>query len=106
MSLKYKIIRIFTSEEEVHWHGKPLYNAIMEYIRSLKLAARCTINRRIAGCYENGEISTQTILDLSMNLPLTIEIFLPAAEAESVLLYPALDLDFRKLSGVRWLCSF
>lgn len=51
MSLKYKIIRIFTSEE-VHWHGKPLYNAVIEYIRSLKLAARCTIYRGIAGCYD------------------------------------------------------
>jgi CBS domain-containing protein len=86
MPLKYKIIRIFTSEE-VHWRGKPLYNAVIEYIRGLKLAARCTINRGIAGCYENGEISTQNILDLSMNLPLTIEILLPAAEVESVLLH-------------------
>ena len=84
MPLKYKIIRIFTSEE-VHWHGKPLYNVIIEYIRSLKLAARCSIHRGIAGCYENGEISTLNILDLSVNLPLTIAILLPAAEVNSVL---------------------
>jgi CBS domain-containing protein len=84
MSLKYKLIRIFTSEE-VHWYGKPLYNAIIEYIRGLKLAARCVINRGIAGFYENGEISTQNILDLSINLPLTIEILLPATEIDLVL---------------------
>jgi CBS domain-containing protein len=84
MALKYKIIRIFTGEE-VHWHGKPLYNAIIEYIRSLKLAARCVIHRGIAGCYETGEISTQNILDLSYNLPVTVEILLPATELESVL---------------------
>lgn len=84
MSLQYKIIRIFIGEE-VHWHGKPLYNAIIEYIRSLKLAARCVVHRGIAGCYENGEISTQNILDLSYNLPVTIEILLPATEIDPVL---------------------
>jgi CBS domain-containing protein len=84
MSLKYKVIKIYTSED-IHWHGKVLYNAIIEYIRSLKLAARCSINRGIAGCYETGEVSTQNLLDLSYNLPITIEIILPAVELEMVL---------------------
>lgn len=84
MTLKYKIIKIYTSED-IHWHGKLLYNAIIEYIRSLKLASRCTIHRGIAGCFENGEIATQSILDFSYNLPLTIEIVLPTIELDTVI---------------------
>lgn len=84
MTLQYKKIRIYTSEE-VHWQGKTLSNAVIDYLRGLKLAARCTVNRGIAGYYENGEIATANILDLSYNLPLTIEIVIPAADLESVL---------------------
>ncbi|TCL75290.1 PII-like signaling protein [Hydrogenispora ethanolica] len=79
MSLQYKKIRIFTSEN-VRWHGKILYNAVIEYVRSLKLAARCIVNRGIAGYYENGEISATNILDLSYHLPVTIELLIPEAE--------------------------
>ena len=84
MSLPYKRIKIYTSED-VHWHGKVLYNAVIEYIRSLKLAARCIVTRGIAGLYENGEISTSNILDLSYNLPITIEVMIPAADIETIL---------------------
>ena len=84
MALDYKVIEIFTSEE-VHWHGKPLYEAIVEYIRGMKIAARCIVSRGIAGCYENGDVATTKILDLSFNMPLKIEIILPAGELDLVL---------------------
>jgi CBS domain-containing protein len=79
MALEYKIVKIYTSED-ARWQGRPLYDAVIEYVRNLKLAARCLVIRGIAGCYENGEISTQTIVDLSYNAPLVIEIILPAEE--------------------------
>ena len=84
MALQYKKIIIYTSED-VHWHGKTLSSAVVELIRSLKLAARCIVNRGLAGCYENGEVATANILDLSYNLPLTIEVIIPAAALDTVL---------------------
>jgi CBS domain-containing protein len=88
MALEYKIVKIYTSEE-ARWQGKPLYDAIIEYVRNLKIAARCLVTRGIAGCYESGEISTQTIVDLSYNAPLVIEIILPTGEL--TLLLPQLE---------------
>ncbi len=84
MSLDYKVIRVITSEE-VHWNGKPLYEAILEYLKQQRIAARCLVTRGIAGLYETGELVTQTILDLSFNMPIKIEIFLPAPELDPVL---------------------
>ena len=60
-------------------------DAVVEYVRDLKLAARCTISRGIGGCYENGEMTTGRLEILSYNLPLHIEIVLPAAACEQVL---------------------
>jgi PII-like signaling protein len=85
MSLPYQKITVYISEG-ARYHGTSVYNAILEYIRDLKLVARCIVNRGMAGYYENGEISTAKILDLSYNLPLTIEVILPAADLETVLL--------------------
>ena len=41
--------------------------------------------RATAGCYETGEIASQNLLTISYNMPVKIEIILPATEAESVL---------------------
>ncbi len=84
MSLQYKRITIYSSEN-VQYQGKLLDHAIIDYFRSLHLAARCIVNRGTIGYYENGEISTAQILDLSYNLPLTIEILIPSADLETVL---------------------
>jgi CBS domain-containing protein/PII-like signaling protein len=88
MAVEYQIVKIYTSEE-ARWQGKPLYDAVIEDVRNLKLAARCLVTRGIAGCYESGEISTQSIVDLSYNPPLMIEIILP--DAELTLLLPRLE---------------
>ncbi len=84
MPLKYSVIEIY-SNEEARCAGKPLQDAIIEYIRGLKIAARCIITRGIGGSYENGDIATQNILVLSFNMPIKIEIVLPSPELTLVL---------------------
>lgn len=84
MAMNYRLITIYTAEEVRH-HGKPLYEAIVDYVKRLKIAARCVVSRATAGCYETGEIASQNLLTISYNMPVIIEIILPAAEAESVL---------------------
>ncbi len=82
--LNYNAIEIFTSEE-AHHQRRPVSDAIMQYIRELKIAARCIVTRGIAGSYENGELSTKHLEILSFNLPIRIYIILPASETERVL---------------------
>ena len=84
MPLKYHVIEIFTSED-VRWQGKPLYEAIVQHVSHLKIAARCIVFRSMAGCHEGGEVASQKILMLSVNMPLKIEIILPAPELDRVL---------------------
>ncbi len=82
--LNYQAIEIFTSEE-ARYRGNPLADAVMEYIRGLKIAARCIVTRGIAGCYESGEAATGRLEVLWTNLPIRIYIVLPAMETETVL---------------------
>ena len=82
--LKYKAIEIFTSEE-ARYHKKPVADAVMQYIKDLKIAARCMVTRAVAGCNESGEVASGRIVILSANMPLRIYIVLPAAETERVL---------------------
>jgi CBS domain-containing protein len=84
MALNYRVIEIYTAEEMRHG-GKPLYEALVAYVKGLKIAARCFVTRAMAGCYESGEIASRNILTISYNLPVKVEIILPAAEAEKVL---------------------
>lgn len=82
--LAYSVIEIFTSEE-ARWHGSPLYDAIVRTVAKEDCFARCIVSKGIAGCYEDGEIASHRILDLSYNMPVKIEIVLPASELERVL---------------------
>ncbi len=82
--LNYKAIEIFTSEE-ARYRKKPLVDTVLQYIKDLKIAARCIVTRGIAGCYESGELTTTRLEILSFNLPVRIYIVLPDAEAERVL---------------------
>lgn len=88
MTANYQVIEVYI-REDAHRHGKPLYEAIIELIRGQKIMARSMVTRGIAGCYENGEISTHTILDLSYHLPLKIEIILPETDLDK--LYSAIE---------------
>jgi CBS domain-containing protein len=82
--LRYKIIEIFTSED-VKWRGQSIYSAIVDYINSLKIAARTIVTRGIEGSYESGEIATGRVEVLSYNMPVRIAIILPAHELDHVL---------------------
>jgi len=82
--LPYKAIEIFTSEL-AHRQGKPVAESVIQYVRSLKIAARCIVTKGIAGCYESGEVATGRMEILSYNLPIRIYIVLPAAECDRVL---------------------
>jgi CBS domain-containing protein len=82
--LDYKAIDIFTSEAARH-RGQPLTEAVVDYVRNLKIAARCIVTRGIAGCDESGEVATVQLEVLSYNLPVRIYIVVPAGEADRVL---------------------
>lgn len=84
MALTYNVIEIFTSED-ARWQGKALSTAILEHVAKAKIAARCMVSKGVAGCYENGEVATSLIEVLSFNMPLKIEVILPAPELETVL---------------------
>jgi CBS domain-containing protein len=88
MIMKYNVIEIFTSEE-AHWKGRPVPEMVIEAVQKTKISARCMVTKGVAGCYENGEVASHHIEILSFNMPIKIEIILPAAELESVL--PALE---------------
>ncbi len=84
MAQSYIVIEIYTGEG-AKYDGKYLSEAVLDYIRKLKAPARCVVFKGIEGCTENGEVSTQKIMDISTNQPIKIEIILPAAEADGVM---------------------
>jgi PII-like signaling protein len=77
-------IRIFTSERARHG-GKPVANAVVHLLHGLKIGARCTVTRGHEALYENGEISTDSITDLSYNLPIVVDILVPEVHLDAVL---------------------
>jgi PII-like signaling protein len=79
----YVNIRVHTSEKD-RYEGKPVAQAVVHYLHGLKIGARCAVFRGEEGLYETGEISKDSITDLSYHLPLLIEILVPGAEAERV----------------------
>ncbi|MBF0413875.1 MAG: DUF190 domain-containing protein [Desulfamplus sp.] len=84
MVLRYSEINIFTNEE-TRYNGAPLYEEIVRYVHGLKIAARCMVIRCIEGCYENGEMATQSVMVASFNMPIIIKIVLPSAQADVIL---------------------
>ena len=67
-----KLVRIYIGESD-HWHGQALYNAIVERARKEGLAG-ATVTRGIEGFGANSRIHTTSILRLSEDLPVNIEI--------------------------------
>ena len=80
MTQSYTVIEIYTSEG-ARFDGKRLSEAVLDYIRKLKAPARLIAFKGSEGCYENGDVSTQKIMDLSANQPVKIEIVLPRARS-------------------------
>jgi PII-like signaling protein len=82
-----KLVRIYIGESD-QWHGKALYNAIVERARKEGLAG-ATVTRGIEGFGANSRIHTASILRLSEDLPVKIEIIDVAERIEQFL--PLLD---------------
>ena len=68
MAMNYRLITIYTAEE-VRRHGKPLHEAVTDYVQHLKIAARCVVFRAMAGCYETGEIASQNLSLIHISEP-------------------------------------
>ena len=67
-----KLVRIFIGESD-RWHGRPLYQAIVQRVREEGLAG-ATVVRGIEGFGANSHLHTSRILRLSEDLPVVIEI--------------------------------
>ena len=67
-----KRIRLYIGESDT-WHGKPLYQAIVERVRQEGLAG-ATVLRGIEGFGADSRLHTSRILRLSEDLPVVIEI--------------------------------
>jgi PII-like signaling protein len=66
------LLRIFIGESD-HWHGKPLYEAIVLKARELHMAG-ATVLRGPMGFGAHSRMHTAKILRLSEDLPIVIEI--------------------------------
>ena len=82
-----KLLRIFIGESD-RWHGRPLYQAIVERVREEGLAG-ATVIRGIEGFGADSRLHTSRILRLSEDLPIVIEIVDTAEQIERIL--PLLD---------------
>ena len=82
-----RLLRIFIGESD-HWHGKPLYEAIVERVRSEGLAG-ATVVRGIEGFGKASRVHTTRILRLSADLPILIEIVDTDEQIDRIL--PVLD---------------
>ncbi|MQB01028.1 MAG: DUF190 domain-containing protein [Actinobacteria bacterium] len=82
-----KLLRIFIGESDT-WHGKPLYQSIVQRLREEGLAG-ATVIRGIEGFGAKSHLHTSRILRLSEDLPLVIEVVDEAARIDAVL--PMLD---------------
>ena len=82
-----KLLRIFIGESDT-WHGRPLYQAIVERVREEGLAG-ATVVRGIEGFGSNSRLHTSRILRLSEDLPVVIEIVDTAENIDRVV--PLLD---------------
>jgi uncharacterized protein len=67
-----KLLRIFIGEAD-HWHGTPLYEAIVLEARKRGLAG-ATVIKGFMGFGAHSRIHTAKLLELSQDLPVVIEI--------------------------------
>jgi len=67
-----KRVRIYIGESD-QWHGKSLYHAIVTKAKELDLAG-ASVFRGIVGYGAGSRIHTASILDLSSDLPIIVEI--------------------------------
>lgn len=81
------LMRIHIGESD-HWHGKPLYQAIVELLRREKFSG-VTVLRGVGGYGGSSVYHTEKVLRLSQDLPIVIEVVESAERIEQIL--PQLD---------------
>lgn len=92
LSSEAQRLRIYTGENDKH-QGRPLYEVLLEEARRRGLAG-ATVLRAVAGFGANSRVHTATILRLSEDLPLIVEIVDQAERIEAFL--PFLDLVMKE----------
>ena len=80
-------MRIHIGESD-RWHGKPLYDAIVELLRAEKFSG-ATVLRGVGGFGSSSVYHTDKIMRLSQDLPIVIEVIENAERIEKML--PELD---------------
>lgn len=90
---------IVTVNEADRWHGRSVYNALLELFRHKGLAG-ATVSRGIAGFTGRGAIQSINILDLSAALPVRIEV-VDSPEAIDRVLPDVFDIVERGLVEVQ-----
>jgi PII-like signaling protein len=81
------LMRIFIGESD-KYHGKPLYEALLERLRGNGLAG-ATVLRGVAGFGASSTVHTDKVLRLSLDLPIIIEV----VETEEAIQAVLPDLD-------------
>ncbi len=81
------LMRIHIGESD-RWHGKPLYEAMVELFRREKFGG-VTVLRGVAGYGSSSIYHTEKILRLSQDLPIVIEVVEFTERTEQIL--PKLD---------------
>lgn len=81
------LLRIYLGESD-HWHGKPLYQAIVGRMRERGLAG-ATVLRGIEGFGAMQHLHTSRILSLSEDLPVLIEAVDSEAKVRAII--PEID---------------
>lgn len=81
------LMRIFIGESD-RFQGKPLYQALVELFRRRGLAG-ATVVRGVAGFGSSSAVHTESILRLSLDLPMVVEVIETEERLRTVL--PDLD---------------
>jgi PII-like signaling protein len=81
------LMRIHIGESD-RWHGKPLYQAIIELLRKEKFSG-VTVLRGVGGYGSSSVYHTEKILRLSQDLPIVVEVVESNERIEGIL--PQLD---------------
>jgi len=81
------LMRIHIGESD-KWHGKPLYEAIVEMLRKEGYSG-ATVLRGVAGFGGSSTYHTDKILRLSQDLPIVVEVVESTERIEAIL--PRLD---------------
>lgn len=77
-----KLVRIFLGEGAT-WHGKPLHRALLERLRAEGFAG-ATVFHGVAGFGASSVIHTASLVDLSADLPVVIEVVDDDAHVEKL----------------------